>query len=135
MNKILEKIKKGLIAILKMLMTIIIVGGIFAIMVIIINLMTTTTVLIIWKILLGLIILIILSYLIGDLMTITEEEKSNIGETRIQETFLIFPKTINGKTKWFGKVKILQKCIYCSMIYGTTGWVDIEYVELKINGY
>lgn len=51
-------------------------------------------------------------------------------ETRTIEKFLLFPKTIGGKTRWLEKVKIKQKIEENDPTdYFLYGWVDESWVD------
>lgn len=56
----------------------------------------------------------------------SENNLPKVGDKRVVEMFLIFPKTINYEMRWLETAKILQKYNY----YGEECvWKDIRFVD------
>ena len=49
-----------------------------------------------------------------------------VGDERVVEKFLLFPKVINEELRWLETVKILQKYDYGGE---DCGWEDIRFVD------
>lgn len=58
------------------------------------------------------------------------KRKYKPGNIRIIEKFLIFPKTINGETRWLEKAKIKQRFeFYIDVVIPLSEWDDIKWVD------
>lgn len=56
-----------------------------------------------------------------------------VGDKRIITKFLLFPRCINGETRWLEKATYLQECVlemgYGSMDYSKhKAWQDMEWI-------
>ena len=68
-----------------------------------------------------------------DLNKIKAKVISGLGKERVVDTFLFFPKHLNGETRWLKKVKIVQRYetwedAWEAGTFSVTGWVDKAFI-------